>query len=60
MNDLDALVTAVLANLDAAGVLADWLQEHDREREAPAQPLAAVAEGARGRGVRGVVGERPE
>lgn len=35
MNDeLAALVTGVLADLDGAGALADWLQEHGREREA--------------------------
>lgn len=34
MNDLEALVKGVLADLDGAGALADWLQEHDREPEA--------------------------
>jgi hypothetical protein len=34
MDDLRALVTGVLADLDGAGALADWLAEHDREREA--------------------------
>lgn len=37
MNDADelaALVAGVLKDLDGYGALADWLQEHDREREA--------------------------
>lgn len=34
MSELDALVRGVLESLDGAGPLADWLQEHDREKEA--------------------------
>lgn len=34
MSEFDALVKAVIADPSGAGVLADWLQEHDREREA--------------------------
>lgn len=34
MSDFDALVRGVLESLDGAGALADWLQEHDREKEA--------------------------
>lgn len=33
-NEMPALVAGVLADLDGAGALADWLEEHDRQSEA--------------------------